>query len=188
MELVDYLKKEINLPDELIKKFDSLWETKALPKGYQLLNEGTNSQKVYYVEKGILRMYYLKDGKDITQNFFEEKSFYVPVEKVFFNEYHPYSLELLENSVIKITDYSKIEELLSHHQELGKFIRFIMVGVIRNLSDRLCSIQFQTARERYRNLIATYPDILLRASLGHIASYLGITQQTLSVIRAEKVQ
>ncbi|UZR98528.1 Crp/Fnr family transcriptional regulator [Chondrinema litorale] len=186
MKLADYLKKEINFPDEIIKKFDSLWETNKLPKGYQLLSEGTNSQKVYYVEKGIIRMYYLKNGKDITQDFFEEKSFYVPAEKVFFNEYHPYYLELLEDCVIKFTDYSKIEALLSQHQELNKFVRFIMVGVIKKLSERLCSIQFQTARERYRNLIATYPDILLRAPLGHIASYLGITQQTLSVIRAEK--
>jgi len=61
-----------------------------------------------------------------------------------------------------------------------------LINVLSAFSDHLFQIQFQTARQRYQILLENHPDILLRTPLGHIASYLGITQQTLSVIRAQK--
>ena len=65
-------------------------------------------------------------------------------------------------------------------------MRFLLISAIKNLTDKLYAIKFQTAQERYRLLLENYPQIILRVSLGHIASLLGITQQTLSVIRAGK--
>jgi hypothetical protein len=69
---------------------------------------------------------------------------------------------------------------------MEKFIRLLLINVLQIVAEKLYSIQFQTALERYKSLIESQPDILLRAPLGHIASYLGITQQTLSVIRSLK--
>ena len=63
-------------------------------------------------------------------------------------------------------------------------MRFLLISAIKNLTDKLYAIKFQTAQERYQLLLENYPQIILRVSLGHIASLLGITQQTLSVIRA----
>lgn len=83
-------------------------------------------------------------------------------------------------------NYSRIEKLIETDPKLILFSQFVMGSIIKELADRLRSIQFQSAQERYDNLITNYPDILLRVPLGHIASYLGITQQTLSVIRAGK--
>lgn len=65
-------------------------------------------------------------------------------------------------------------------------MRFLLISAIKNLTDKLYAIKFQTAQERYQLLLENYPQIILRVSLGHIASLLGITQQTLSVIRAGK--
>ena len=69
---------------------------------------------------------------------------------------------------------------------MEKFIRLLLVNVLHTIAEKLYAIQFQTAQDRYKKLLDTQPDILLRAPLGHIASYLGITQQTLSVIRSGK--
>ena len=63
-------------------------------------------------------------------------------------------------------------------------MRLLLVSAIKSLTERLYLVKFQTAQERYQWLLNNYPQILLRAPLGHIASLLGITQQTLSVIRA----
>ena len=63
-------------------------------------------------------------------------------------------------------------------------MRMLLISFLKNLSDRLYAIKFQTAQERYELLLKNYPQILLRVPLGHVASFLGITQQTLSVIRA----
>lgn len=67
-----------------------------------------------------------------------------------------------------------------------KLIRLLLIDVIDIFSERLYAMQLQSAQDRYKSLIEKHPDILLRAPLGHIASYLGITQQRLSVIRAAK--
>jgi hypothetical protein len=71
-------------------------------------------------------------------------------------------------------------------QEWKNLLRLLLINVLYSVSGKLYSIQFQTALERYKSLIESHPDILLRAPLGHVASYLGITQQTLSVIRSER--
>ena len=69
---------------------------------------------------------------------------------------------------------------------MEKFIRVLLVNVLHTIAEKLYSIQFQTAQDRYKKLLEAQPYVLLRAPLGHIASYLGITQQTLSVIRSGK--
>ncbi|WP_027385982.1 Crp/Fnr family transcriptional regulator [Chryseobacterium gregarium] len=185
MKLVDYLKETVGLPGDLITLLDHLFETEDLPKGHELLLEGSNSKKFFYLESGLIRLYYLKDGKDITHHFLQECSIYTPIENVFLNQYYPYNLVLVENSVIRTVDFSLIEQYVDTEPKLQRLSRFLAVSAIKQLSDQLHSIKFQTAQERYKILLQNYPGILLRVPLGHIASYLGITQQTLSVIRAE---
>jgi CRP-like cAMP-binding protein len=186
MTLIEYLTSEVQLSQGTLQAFDSLWKSEEFPKGYQLLNEGSLSKKVYFVEKGLLRLYYIKDGKDITHHFFAEKNIYVPIENVFLNEPYPYNLELLENSTIRTVNFSTIEKYLDEDVKLQRLVRHIAISVIKQLADHLHSLQFQSAQERYSILLKKHPKILLRSPLGHIASYLGITQQTLSVIRAER--
>jgi CRP-like cAMP-binding protein len=184
MKLTEYL-KEAGLPDDTIELLDKLFETNELPKGHELLREGSRSKKFFYIESGLMRLYYFKDGKDITQLFLQETSVYTAIENVFLNQYYPYNLVLLESCTIRSVDFSLVESYLDTDVRLQRFSRFLAVLTIKQLATQLHSIKFQTAHERYRILLETHPNILLRAPLGHIASYLGITQQTLSVIRAE---
>lgn len=186
MQLAEYLYVEAGLSQEIAKQVDYLCSTEELPKGSMLLCEGSRATKVFYVERGLMRMYYRKDGKDITHDFFDEKMFYAPIENIFLHQPYSYSLEMLESGIIRTVDFSKIEKIIDTDIKLQKFSRFILVSTIKRLANQLHSIQFQSAQDRYNLLIEQHPNILLRASLGNIASYLGITQQTLSVIRAGK--
>jgi CRP-like cAMP-binding protein len=186
MTLPDYLKHTIGLPDNTIDLLDKLFTTERLPKGHVLLKEGSKSKRFFYVEKGLARLYYLKEEKDITQNFLQECAIYLSVENVFLNQRHPYNLVLLEDSVIRSVDFSLLETYIDADINLQRLSRFLTASIIKQLAVHLHDIQFQTAQDRYHILLSTYPDILLRAPLGHIASYLGITQQTLSVIRAQR--
>lgn len=183
--LSEYLKQEVDLPEDLIRILEPRFDRLEIPKGEELLSAGSRSKKVFFVEKGLLRLYYIKDGKDITRHFLSENAFYTPIENVFLQVPYPYNIEALENSVVRTVDYAVVEEHLDTDLRLQRFARYLLTSAIKLLSDHLYSIQFQSAQERYRILLKTNPDILLRAPLGNIASFLGITQQTLSVIRAE---
>jgi CRP-like cAMP-binding protein len=186
MELINFIKQQVELPEELILRLDSAFNREELPKGYQPFVQDSYCKKVFFFEKGFGRVYYLKNGKDITHYFFTEDTFSAPIESVFYDQPSHCGMELLENSIVRAASYSELEKLIDHSAPISKAIQMILIDVLRIFSDRLYTIQFQTAQERYNTLLENYPNIFLRAPLGHIASYLGITQETLSRIRSGK--
>ena len=95
-------------------------------------------------------------------------------------------MEALETCSVRVAEFVQVEAIINNYPELERFMRMLLISFLKNLSDRLYAIKFQTAQERYELLLKNYPQILLRVPLGHVASFLGITQQTLSVIRAGK--
>jgi CRP-like cAMP-binding protein len=186
MEFINYINKQVDIPEELILKLDSLFSKEELPKGTQLFLQNSHCKKVFFFEKGFGRVYYIKDGKDITHYFFTEDSFSAPIESVFYDQPSHCGMELLEKSIVRTAIYSELEKLIGESAPISKAIQMILIDVLRIFSDRLYTIQFQTAQERYTIMLENYPNIFLRAPLGHIASYLGITQETLSRIRSGK--
>jgi len=183
MTLTEYLHQETQINTETLAFINSLFEQQEYKKYHLLLKEGSHSKQLFYVEKGLLRLFYNKEDKDITHTFLLEQMFYFPVENIYFSQPSLFSLETLEDSVVWVASFPEVERVINEHQELERLMRFLLVSAIKSLTERLHTIKFQTAQERYDLLLHTYPQILLRAPLGHIASLLGITQQTLSVIR-----
>src|SRR4030095_978144 len=184
--LLKYMHEHLKLSEEFSEKFDDIFRHKHVKKGDILFRPEGFSQKIIFIETGLIRTYYLKDGKDITFLFFPENSFLTPVECVFFNRPAPYGWEALENCEIRIAPFRDFELLFSQVPGMEKFFRMLVINVLHTVAEKLYSIQFQTAQDRYKSLIESQSDILLRAPLGDVASYLGITQQTLSVIRSGK--
>ena len=95
------------------------------------------------------------------------------------------SIEVLENSILYCLEYEQLQRLYKQHTEINLIGRLFTEKYYIQLEERVMSLQFQTAQERYKQIIKTNPSLLQRASLGHIASFLGITQETLSRIRAK---
>ena len=94
-----------------------------------------------------------------------------------------YYLEILEDSILYSISHEKMDLLLAKYHKMEKFIRLLSIEMFTKIVHKLNAIQFQTARERYDYMISEFPDISHRVPLGHIASYLGMTQETLSRIR-----
>jgi CRP-like cAMP-binding protein len=184
--LLEYLQKHLNLSEEFSEKLDNMFRHEKVKKGDILFRPEGFSKKIIFIEKGLIRTYYLKDGKDITYLFLSENSFLTPVECVFYNKPAPYGWEALENCEIRSAQYRDFELLISQIPGMEKWFRQVLINVLHTIAEKLYSIQFQTAQDRYKSLLESQPDILLRAPLGDVASYLGITQQTLSVIRSVK--
>lgn len=165
---------------------DAIFQVREYKKYSLLLKEGSPSQEVFFIEKGIVRQFYTKEGKDITHAFYAENSFYTSLDNIYFHQSNHFGLEVLETCRVRIAEFVQVEAIINNYPKLERFMRMLLISFLKNLSDRLYAIKFQTAQERYELLLKNYPQILLRVPLGHVASFLGITQQTLSVIRAGK--
>lgn len=158
---------------------------RVLRKGDLVLEPLSYSKTVFFIEKGLARMFYCKDAKKITHYFFMEQSFVASSESVFYNKKSIYGIEALEQLVVIEIPYPKIEVMAEQNIEMNKVIQQLLLNMLVSFSNRLNSLQFESAYDRYHYLLENHSSILLRAPLGDIASYLGISQQTLSVIRSQ---
>jgi CRP-like cAMP-binding protein len=163
----------------------SIVQRRLLPKGHLLHRAGTVCSHLWFIEKGLTRQFYYKDGKDVTDWLCLENTFTTSVLSLFTGMPDRHSIELLEDSIIIDLPYPRLETLFSKHHDLNFLARLWGNHGIVQLQQRLDDLHFSTAFERYAKLIETSPTIIQRVPLGIIASFLGVTQETLSRIRAQ---
>lgn len=144
------------------------------------------SSKIYFVEKGIARTFYYKDGKDVTFWIALEGDFIGSMSSFFMREPSIKMIETLEDCVLWEFEYQKLEKLFSSNSELEKLGRLFSNYGLSLMEKRFDNLHFNTAKERYQILVKQDSEIIQRISLGIIASYLGVTQETLSRIRSQK--
>ena len=160
-------------------------ERMELPKGHQLLRPGAVCHYLYFIEKGLTRTWYLKDGKDVTDWISAEDSIAVSIISFLTHQSDRRGIELLEDSVFHAISYTHLEALYREHHDIERLGRLLLSQGIIQLQQRFDDLHFATAQQRYQQLIGANPSLLRRVPLGMIASYLGITQETLSRIRAQ---
>lgn len=184
MTLPDFLLNIVPFPPEELEDILSHFTKESVEKGETLTHEGQVCNKLYFVESGIGRSFYLKeDGKEITQWFFIEGKMMTSVESFFQKVPSLYYLQMLENSVVYSISRQNIDILFDKYHNMERFGRLLSTEMLTRLVNKLNALQFQTASERYEYMLTEFPDISNRVSLGYIASYLGMTQETLSRIR-----
>jgi CRP-like cAMP-binding protein len=156
-----------------------------LPKGNELQSIGHTCKTIYFVEKGLARIYYYKDGNDITETFAFENSLIARAESLFTGKPSKKGIQLLEDCHLIGIPSTELFNLYDQHHDIERLFRKIFESAYVETINRLESLQFHTAEERYKDLLHTSPNLLQRVPLKHIASYLGITQVSLSRIRAQ---
>ena len=183
--LIKNISQRTKVNDETISLILSTFEVQQCKKGEQLLREGATCQKLYFLNQGIARSYYFYKDKDITSWFYNEGhwisswfSFYAQQPSF---EY----IELLEDAELFSVNYSSFQKLLNNAQfnTFGRLLAEEQTAFIDYFSK---GFSFMTAKEKYDLLLTLFPDVSQRVNLGHVASFLGITQETLSRIRAKK--
>jgi CRP-like cAMP-binding protein len=187
MNLFDYIKLKSNVKQHHYEAVEKVFKEESFKKGTILLKPDNRSQKVIFIESGLLRMYYQVGDKVTTFLFLTENAMMFPLESVFYNKPDPYGWEVIQDCQLQSTQYSDLKQLIDHVPGFERFILHETFNVLKQMADKLHGIQMLTAEERYKILLETHPLILQSAPLGHIASYLGISQQHLSVIRGKKL-
>lgn len=156
------------------------------PKGHILVKQHTVCSNFYFIEKGLTRTFYVKDGKDVTDWISTENTFAVSIISFINRIPDRRTIELLEPSVLYAIDYNELENLCSRYHDIEHAIRKLLSFGFVELQNKFDELHFSTARQRYQNLLKNNPTIIQRVPLGMIASLLGITQETLSRIRGQK--
>jgi CRP-like cAMP-binding protein len=174
----------INNP-EVFEDFDNSLERFDIKKGTLIFKEGDVSRNLYFIESGMVRQYYYtKAGKEVTEYFAFENMGFGCIESMLGRKPSYLYAEALVDSIIRIVDLDKIEELCKKHIEFEYAYRNRLEMALVFTQIRMRSILFQTALERYENLLKDYPSILQLVSTKHIASYLGVSRETLSRMKA----
>ncbi|MTI29839.1 Crp/Fnr family transcriptional regulator [Xanthovirga aplysinae] len=153
-------------------------------KGYLLFEAGERSKKIYFLEKGAARAFHYKNDKEVTFWFGFEGDIALSYYAYFAGKPGYETIELLEDATLYVMNWDDLQSLFLQHIEIANWGRKLAENELINTEERFISHQFFSAKERYLSLINNYSDITQRVLLGHIASYLGITQVTLSRIRA----
>jgi len=157
-----------------------------LPKETILVKEGQYSDKTFFIIKGCARAYYLKDGKDISDWFAFENEFISSINSFFLHIPSPHYLEVLEDTVLVEISRAETDKLSDKYREFERLTKIIVTKTMLQQQERIASMQFYSAEQKYNNLLSIYPTITQRVPLTHIASYIGITLETLSRIRKPK--
>ncbi|MGE5255223.1 MAG: Crp/Fnr family transcriptional regulator [Hyphomicrobiales bacterium] len=159
-------------------------ERHVLPKGHHLLRLWQVQRQFYFIEKGAGRVYYLHDGQDVSDYFALDNQFLGGLESLFTRQPSHKAIELLEDSIVHAYAYDAFETLCAEYHEIERLGRRMATYAFLQGQRRVESIRFLSAAERYAELEKTHPGISNRIPLKHLASFLGITQVSLSRIRS----
>lgn len=155
-----------------------------IKKNQNLQPIGVTCRTIYFVQSGLARIYYYKDGNEITEYFAFENDIIIRAESLFTGKPSKKAIQAVEETIFIGIPSAQLFELYDSFPDIERLFRKIIESAYVDTVNRIESIQFHTAEERYTQLLSENPAMIQRIPLKHIASYLGITQVSLSRIRA----
>ena len=158
-------------------------EFKRFKKGELVHDANKICTKSYFIQKGLLRTFFVKDGKEISEYFPAEGEWSNSPRSFRTRTLDIYYIDAIENTDTLCLNISDLMYLFENFPEMERYARLSMGTVFGHFMERITSMRFTTAKEKYDHFCKVYHDIYHRIPLRMVASYLGITQETLSRIR-----
>ena len=169
--------------DEL-DTLESILVPMKFAKGQKILSEGEVCQSIYYIDRGLIRQFYYKHGKEVTEHIGDDHSIFMCIESLFKEEPTRLQVEAIEQSVIYALPKAELEKVALHNVNIQILYRKILEESLILSQIHADLVRFETAQYRYKKMCKLMPQVVLRAPLVFIASYLQMTPETLSRVRA----
>lgn len=152
-------------------------------KSKLVLGEGEVCTNFYWIVKGMLRQFYYKNGKEVTEHMATENSMVMCIESLFLEQ--PSSLQIiaLENTIVFAIPRAALEQVAMRSVNIQILYRKILEESLIQSQVKADMLRFASAQDRYARLVKTQPQLVLRAPLVYIASLLQMTPETLSRVR-----
>jgi CRP-like cAMP-binding protein len=187
-KITPFIQSIYPLPNDILEEVSLHFQHLEYPKNYFLLKPGKTCKHLWFMTKGAVRYFYTNDqGKEMNTWFSLDEQIITDTTSLVNQTASQESIQLIEDSEMYSLEYTVLQALLQKHHSFALwYIKLVELHYVSQIEDRLSDLQFLDAKQRYQKLLSIYPDITNRISLGNIASYLNITQETLSRIRAGK--
>jgi CRP-like cAMP-binding protein len=166
--------------------FLAAWQYWSCHRDHYLLREHVVSDYIYFVEQGSLRIFYRKQQKEITEWLAMEEQFCLSITSFFQRQPSRLMIQTLEPGVVWGIHYRQLMQLADEYHEVERLLRKLVTASLILSQVRMESIQFETAQQRYQRLLQAAPDIINRVPVNYIASFLGVSRETLSRIRSQQ--
>lgn len=163
---------------------ESILVSQKYAKGEMIFKEGEICRQFLYIDKGLVRQFYFKHGKEVTEHLGQEHTIVMCIESLFKEEPTKLQVEALEPTTVYALPKAELERVAMHNVNIQILYRKILEESLIISQIHADLVRFETAQDRYKKLCKLCPQVVLRAPLVYIASYLQMTPETLSRVRA----
>jgi len=185
-KLLDFIQSIYPMPLANAIEITGIFNEKIFEKNDFILKEGRICDEYYFMEKGFARVYaFDPDGNDVTTAFCSSNQIVCEIFSFFKRIPSGENIQALDDCKTWFITFDQLQAIFHTMPQFREFGRTILVNAYASLKQRTLSMIRKTAEERYIQLLETSPDVFQYAALKNIASYLGITDTSLSRIRRE---
>jgi CRP/FNR family transcriptional regulator, anaerobic regulatory protein len=183
--LFNFLSAHIEITSAFKSHLIKITKIENYHKNALIIEQGQKLDRLYFSEKGIIRKFTVRNGKEITTYFLDAYHFFTCIHALNRKTPSQYSFELISPGLLISIAYNDFFDLFSKFPEIAKVYHNILENYYLREENRAVQLQSLSAQERYEDFVANFSKVMEYANLGDIASYLGITQETLSRIRGK---
>jgi CRP-like cAMP-binding protein len=184
--LMNAIKSIAPVSDLLESRLFEYLQVKEFKKKSHLLRDGQTANYIYFIEQGLVKSFYIKDGKEVNSWFMKENDFIVAVNSFFTRTASYEFIEAIEDTTVYLLSYNHLQSLYKEFIEFNKIGRIVTEKYYVLSEQRQFALRKQKAEERLAIFLETQPELAQRISRTDIASYLGISLETLSRISLRK--
>ena len=186
LSFISFLEQFGDLPTDLLIAIEQVLQKMEFPKKHILLKKGKFCSNLYFIEKGLARNFFEEEDKELTNDIVLEGELLVSFSSFISREPSLETIELLEDSILYAIHYDDLQKLYQQFPIMERIGRMIAEHHYNSLAMKSYRLKFSNSSERYQYLFDTKIEIVKRAPIGVIASYLGMSIETLSRIRSKQ--
>lgn len=153
-------------------------------RGEKVVESGDVSDAIYYVERGMVREFYFKNNKSVTEYLAADGTIVMSIESLFREEPSKLVIEALEPTLVYALPKKRLEEVALHNVNIQILYRKILEESLIISQRRADLLRFESTKDRYLKLCKLNPKVIMKAPLVYVASYLQMTPETLSRVRS----
>ncbi|GHV43924.1 DNA-binding protein [Bacteroidia bacterium] len=184
----EFLNETMGVPESDVELWAAKLTLRQVPKNEFILQPGQHSNYTYFTDSGVLRMYNIdSNGKEHIVQFAPEKHMVFDRGSTYLNRPSMYFIQAIVDSEVVYFPKGIMTEIIKTYPNSAEKNTLLLNSWIARMQERIALLIGATAEERYLDFLTTYPNYLNRAPLWMIASYLGITPESLSRVRKELV-